>query len=401
VTPETADGLTGKGRRIKAAIVIPALSGGGAEFVALQWADYLHSAGHDITVITTHDPQGTLDDLPVVALTATSFLARGLELRAHVAEYRYDVLLGMMPHWNLLVLFAALGRSAGRPAVLISGRNVEAPMRPIQPWTYRAELLLCHLLYRRADGYVAISHPVAAEAAAEYRLDPERIWVVPNPATSKLVNRQPHPLRDCSAGLADTVTLTVPARLVRQKRPELAVETAAVLRSRHRLAASVEFFGQGPDEALVREAATRLGVPVSFRGWVTTWFDEAAPDAVVLLPSVAEGFANVLVEAAAAGIPSVASSRALGVADAVVPNVTGVLTMGSEPTEFAAAVLQARRLAPVSAPEWLLRFSPEESGLKLVQVLQSVTASRCTEGSRPMPNQGSPLDERPPVETSA
>jgi glycosyltransferase involved in cell wall biosynthesis len=170
--------------------------------------------------------------------------------------------------------------------------------------------------------------------------------------------------------------LTVPARLVRQKQPELAVETAAVLRSRYGMAAGVEYFGQGPDESLVRETAERLGVPVSFRGWVTSWFDEAAADAVVLLPSVAEGFANVLVEAAAAGIPSVASSRALGVADAIVPNLTGILAIDTTPDSFAEAVCRAVDLTPAAAGAWFERFSPAESGARLLHVIRSVVRNR-------------------------
>lgn len=361
---------------LKIGIVVPRLTGGGAEFVARQWADYLLEAGHDVTLITTHDPDAGAVDVPVVALLAQSFVARARELRAHVSRSGYDVLLGMMPHWNLLVLLSTLGRPPRAPATLISGRNVEVPLQRIQGWSYRAELALCQLLYRRADGYVSISHPVAAEAAGKYRLDPDRVWVVPNPATGKF-SREVAGRRRPSRAWTDppTVTLTVPARLVRQKRPELAVETADVLRTQYGIEATVDYFGTGPDEALVREVAARLAVPVTLRGWVTAWFDEAAEDAVVLLPSAAEGFANVLVEAAAAGIPSVASSRALGVADAIVPNVTGVLTLGSDPAEFAAAVVRARRLAPVSEPQWLERFSPEESGRQLLHVLRAVTRS--------------------------
>ncbi len=112
---------------------------------------------------------------------------------------------------------------------------------------------------------------------------------------------------------------------------------------------------------------------VRFRGWVTAWFDEAAADAVVLLPSVAEGFANVLVEAAAAGIPSVTSSRALGVADAIVPEVTGIFAMDSRPESFAAAVDRARQLTPVDAGAWFSRFAPEHSGTKLLEVISAVT----------------------------
>ncbi|MCW2811128.1 MAG: hypothetical protein JWP61_1586, partial [Friedmanniella sp.] len=329
---------------MKVAVLIPRRSGGGAEFVALQWADYLRRDGHTVVVVTTH---GTAEEPSpdVHPLGATNLAARVRELRAHLDRADYDVVLALMPHWNLLALMAGLGRRSG-PAIVISGRNVEASLRGSQGRGYRAELALSRLLYPRCDAYVAISHPVAAEAAGRYGIDVERIWVVPNPATAKTTpgsSRRRHYLDD---GGQPRVTLTVPARLVRQKRPELAVRTAAVLRSRYAVEARVEFFGHGPEEALVRDYAEQLQVEVTFRGWVTSWFEEAAEDAVVLLPSSAEGFANVLVEAAAAGIPSVASSRALGVADAIVSNVTGVLTLGSDPAEYADAVLLAMTLRP-------------------------------------------------------
>ncbi len=136
---------------------------------------------------------------------------------------------------------------------------------------------------------------------------------------------------------------------------------------------SVDYFGTGPEAEAIRAIAVRLDVRVRFRGWVTAWFDEAAADAVVLLPSVAEGFANVLVEAAAAGIPSVTSSRALGVADAVVPEVTGIFSMDSRPESFAAAVHRARHLTPADAGAWFSRFAPEHSGTKLLEVISAVT----------------------------
>ena len=114
---------------------------------------------------------------------------------------------------------------------------------------------------------------------------------------------------------------------------------------------------------------------MSFRGWVTSWFDESAADSVVLLPSVTEGFANVLVEAAAAGIPSVASSRALGVADAMVPNLTGILALDTAPDSLAEAVTRAVDLTPAAAGAWFDRFSPAESGARLLQVIRSVVTS--------------------------
>lgn len=362
-------------RSLRVGILLPSLSGGGAEFVAIQWAEHLARHGHHPTLITTHEPGAAHPDVAVVALTATSFPARVRALRSHVAGAGYDVLMGLMPHWNLLVLLATRGLP-GAPATVISGRNVEAPLRKVHGVAYKVELGMAHALYRYADAYVAISHPVAAEAAGVHGLDPDRVWVVPNPATGKNPARAAAARAGALPSDHTSVTLTVPARLVPQKRPVLAVQTAALLRERDGLDARVDFFGHGPLEDEVRSAATRLGVPATFRGWVTSWFDEAEPDAVVLLTSSAEGFANVLVEAAAAGIPSVASSRALGSADAIVPHVTGEFALGSEPADYADAVLRARRLAPVSEPAWLERFSPAESGAALVHVLRNITRTR-------------------------
>ena len=367
---ETAD-------RLKVGILIPRLTGGGAEFVALEWASYLRLRGHEAVIITTHGGSETSPGLPAVALTKGSFPARVLELRRHLRSADYDVLLALMPHWNVLALAATVWLPAA-PPVVISGRSIVTALKINQSRMYQVERLLARLLYRRAAGYVAISHPVAAEAVSRYGIPLDRLWVVPNPATGKVPGGGPHALRghDGPDG-RQTVTLTVPARLVRVKRPEMAVETAAVLRDRYGVDAVVDYFGHGPEEELVQTTARRLAVDIRLRGWVTAWFDEAAADAIVLLPSIAEGFGNVLVEAAAVGIPSVTSSRALGVADAVVPQVTGMLALGSSAEDYAAAVIEAMTITPVVAPRWLTNFSPVASGDKLLAALRAtVTASR-------------------------
>lgn len=358
---------------MKVAILVPSLLGGGAEFVASEWAGYLAQQGHQVTVLTTHDdgegPSGTR----LVAVAARSFWSRVRAVRNHLATSDHDVLVALMPHWNVLALLATRGLPRERrPAVVISGRNMESALIRSQGVSYRFELQLARLLYPLADAYIAVSHPVAAEAVSRYRIDISRVWVVPNPSAARVGVARSRCVRShqTSAG-PPTVTLTVPARMVSQKRPLVAVETAALL-SEAGVPATVEFFGSGPLEPDVALAADRLGVQVSFRGWVSRWFDEAATDAVVLLPSAAEGCPNVLIEAAAVGIASVASSRALGAADAVVPHVTGVLCMGDGPADYAEAVRRAMRLTPVAAPEWLSRFTAQRSGEELLHVLRTV-----------------------------
>jgi glycosyltransferase involved in cell wall biosynthesis len=160
------------------------------------------------------------------------------------------------------------------------------------------------------------------------------------------------------------VELVLAGRLVPQKRPELAVDTAAEL-NRRGIPAVVSVFGDGPLLDAVTQRATTQHVELRRHGWVEDWFDHCGADAVLLLPSSREGFGNVLVEAAAVGIPSVAASAALGVADALVPGMTGELARSGTPTDLADAVERAKCLDLSGIDRWLQRFSVEESGLTL------------------------------------
>jgi glycosyltransferase involved in cell wall biosynthesis len=92
------------------------------------------------------------------------------------------------------------------------------------------------------------------------------------------------------------------------------------------------------------------------------------------IPSRCEGFPNVVVEAAA-GIQSVAISNALGVADAVVPGLTGELAISDDPSDIADAVERAATRS-VDAGAWLERFSVDNSTEHLLAVFEHVRRRR-------------------------
>jgi glycosyltransferase involved in cell wall biosynthesis len=99
----------------------------------------------------------------------------------------------------------------------------------------------------------------------------------------------------------------------------------------------------------------------------------------VVLPSYREGFGNVLVEAALGGIPSVAVSNAYGVADALIPTITGELAFAGTPEAVAAAVLRARDSSMRHVTGWARRFSTDESGRLLTASLnKAIARSRTT-----------------------
>jgi glycosyltransferase involved in cell wall biosynthesis len=346
---------------MKVLFAVPCLSGGGAQFVTSQWARYLALQGDEVTVYTTHPEARDVAPPGVVLVQAPigRFVAQTRDLARYLRSHPVDVVVTLMPYWNLIGIAAVHTLGTRRPKIVISGRTLAHSLRKVFGGAYARKQWLARRLYRFADLFVAISHPVGAEAIAEYNLEPGQVSVVPNPAIAKLQDRSG--ARSGVARPTDRLDVVVPARLVPQKRPLIAVDVAAALSSSCE-GVTLHFFGVGPLEDDIKARARVLGVDAVMHGWVPNWFDACPSGSVVLLASDVEGFGNVLVEAAAAGFKSVVSSRCMGGADAVVPGLTGEVIAGDSVEEYKAAVLAAAAEEVGDIAPWLRRFSFETSG---------------------------------------
>jgi glycosyltransferase involved in cell wall biosynthesis len=384
--------------------VIPSLHGGGAEFVARTWMGWLADQGYEVSVVLTA-AEVKPDYLPdgVIASSLTGqhgHVRKAAALRRRLLEWQPDAAIALQAHPNLVLLTAArLVPARLRPRVLVSERNLVSLGLPGSDLAHRMKIWFAKRLYPLADHVIAISHPVAAEMIAAFGVRGDRITVVANPATAKLrgiprgqgttgaraqvgsdgtesesggtatLERSERSAR--RPGSANGVQIVLACRLVAQKRPLLAIAAAAEL-ARRGVPVEVVSFGGGPLLDDVQAAARQENVVFHHRGWVENWFDHFGDNAVALLTSSREGFGNVLVEAAAAGYPSVAVSGALGVADAIVPGITGELALSAHPVDLADAILRAADLPLDNIEPWLARFSEDASGGDLERVMLRV-----------------------------
>lgn len=360
---------------MKVAILTPSLTGGGAEHVAVRWGAGLSHLAVDVTLILTH---GNVPDDPVcetrkLSTTASGFLPRIAALRNELNQHHYDAIVSLMPYCNLLALLANTWRRNSRTLTIISEHTIHAELNRTDRLAQKIQWSMARLFYRFADACVAVSHPAAADITASCGMSSARIWVVPNPAAEGVSRPLTH---TDTERYRDSIAVVVASRLVRQKRLNLAIEAAHRVQEETGKRVRVEFFGTGPEEEALREMAEGYGIEAVFHGWVNRWHDHIPEDGIVLSTSRTEGFGNVLVEAAARSVPAVVSSKALGVADACIPNVTAKLVMGNSSDDYAKGLVAASRMIIPDVTTWLDRFTDEHASSLLMHVIEESSIRR-------------------------
>ncbi len=245
------------------------------------------------------------------------------------------------------------------------------------------------LLGRALPGarYVAVSEQRRAATAATLGMRPESIRVVPNGVDLAGVLR----LSRTTAALIDRLglaagdpLLVLPARLVRRKRIELAIDAAAILRDRGRPARLVVTGGPDPHDP---DGAAYLG---ELRRRVAAGGDRdvllvdeigrsadarlvadlyALADALVL-PSASEGFGLPMLEAALARLPIVCTDLAV-LREVVGPAATFV-PLDGDAAAFADAIERALELAPGEGLSGRVRRASDWSRIVPEQVVPAI-----------------------------
>jgi glycosyltransferase involved in cell wall biosynthesis len=361
-------------RQLRIGIVIPTLHGGGAESIAREWVTELLATGHSVTAYLYGRESREVNLETEIAVR--HFTPRGGPLRMMllpawlrfwIGRDELDVVFSLMTLSNVMVL---LGLKAFVPSpvpVIVSEHNIQSLQVVNVRQRDAIALKVARGIYRRATGALAVSHPVAGELVAAFQVPIDKIFVVPNPVVSREWDRS-------RLTMPRSLHLVFVGRLVAQKRPHLFVEVLAEL-ARRGISVRGTMLGDGPLRESTELAAASHALDIEFLGWVEPWWDAISDADCLVLTANAEGFANVLVEAAAAGIPSVASSRAVGVGDAIVPGVTGEFALSDSPQAYVDAVLSATRLGPIATDHisgWLSRFTARNSTATLTAVFHSV-----------------------------
>jgi glycosyltransferase involved in cell wall biosynthesis len=203
---------------------------------------------------------------------------------------------------------------------------------------------------QRSDHLITLSTYVRQEIISAFGLTAERITVTslaPRPRTPP--NQAPHGTADLLADLGISLPFMVAfsSRTPNKNIPRL-LQAFALGRQEHALPHQLVLVGHPPDE----RAATRMqGSMVCFAGFLPDESVQAILSCAALLvfPSIYEGFGLPILEAMAAGVPVACSARA------ALPEVAGEAALYFDPLSVEDMAGQISRLALDQSLQALLR----------------------------------------------
>ncbi len=301
---------------------------GGTPTVVRELARRLPACGVDIEVACLGRFGPTAEQIAGDGGTVHALNARVRQLPSAVQRLRnlvklekFDTVLSFLVHANTV---AALARRKD------DGVHWWQSIQTTQPtprWHWRVQ----RWAGRRAEGFIVPSQSIRAVARQRSGIEPARVHVLPNGVDAADVVEQARPPRDPTSVLR----VGFLGRLDPVKRVPLLVEA---MRDLDRV--ELHVFGDGPDRKNI------AGPHVHLHGFTDR---HAALDQIdaLCLPSIAEGFPMVIIEAMAAGLP-VVGTDAPGIRDAIVDGETGLL-FGSDGAGPIASALRRVRDHPTEA----------------------------------------------------
>lgn len=315
---------------MKVCFVIPTLTSGGAERVAVTVLSALRGSHERVLYVFSLDNAVYRDrvasDIRVVVARQSSWFARMRELAAFLREFNPDIVMPFLSYFITAIAVQVAGIRAsvvfnqGTPT---SGFLADPDFSWRQPLRRRAFAALTRLFYRRADAVVATSQGVADDLALNYGVPRRKIRVLHNPVDLDAIAQQSR--EALPAGFDDDRPVVAAAgRLANVKNYPLLIAAVAQLPDAHQ--AQVWILGEGPEQSRLESLAAERGLAarVKFLGFQANPWRFIARADVFVLTSAYEGFGNVLIEAMACGTPVVAT-RSPGTVEIVENGDNGLL----------------------------------------------------------------------------
>lgn len=293
---------------MKITLFIGSLSGGGAERVVCNLANYLAKKGHEITVLTVSDQKSyelnqkvqhtvlygeTGSNLPHLFIN----LLRLYKMNRYFRNEKVDLYITFLPKLSKYIL--AQKKFIKCPIILAERAD---------PGTYcsisKKNQKLFSKYYDRADGYVFQTED-AKEYYRQHNIDVSKSRVISNAINPEFV---------CKPYTEDRRKVIIGAgRLTEQKNFPLLIKAFSAISANHP-EYILEIYGEGELQSQLNSLVNELGIrdKVRFMGFVQNIREYLRDASLFVLSSNFEGMPNALMEAMALGVPVISTDCPAG-----------------------------------------------------------------------------------------
>lgn len=343
-----------QGRRI--AVCLPDMSGGGAERVALEIVRDLVAAGHKVELLLANATGELMPLIPpqvrVIDLQASRLFGALWPLVRYFRRERPDAMQVSM--WPLTTIAIIAHRLAGSRARLMTSDHIAFAQAS---WLDKLPIrLTAGPLYRLADVRVSVSEGAARDLAGLTGLSRDQFEVIYNPISPPDEIRSTQAVEELWGGASSRI-ITV-GSLKPQKNHALLLRAFARLGLKD---GRLMILGDGPLRGDLEHLVAQLGIGdrVILPGFVLDPWPYYASASQFVLSSDYEGFANVILEALAAGLPVVSTDCPSGPAEILENGRFGTLVEVGDEAGLADAIKRAidHRSNPGPGQERAARFS--------------------------------------------
>lgn len=334
-------------RRTKILLLLSHLGGGGAEHVVALLARGMSQEKYEIHLGLVGQADSRGESLPawvsVHVLGAGRARAAAFPLLRLIWRLRPQVVLSGATEVSFLVLML---RPLFPPKIAVLVRQ-NATVSSVLAFGKlpRFTRLLYRILYWHSDRVICQSQAMARDLAQSAGIGEGQIVVLPNPvdldgirAAMRVPMARINPDPQMGGPQLPGPRLLAIGRLSREKGFDLLLEAMLAVRERFPEVKLI-LAGAGREEHSLRSLCKELGLDaaVQFAGYVDHPYALFSQSTLFVLPSRHEGMPNALLEAAAAGLPLVATPASGGVVD----------LLRGRPGAWLAAEISAQALAEV------------------------------------------------------
>lgn len=321
----------------KVFVVIPSMGGGGAERVMLQILKNLDRNKFEIRLILFEREGELLSDLPpditvdALRMKKSKYMLYGFSAPDFVIRFakilrkdQPDAILSFMWYTNLVVLLARLF-SGIKCGVLVSERyGLSASYEGLMEEFLRRNTI--RFFYPKAETIIVNAEAMGQQLRELFHIHPEKIEVIYNPLEMQRVTRLGEEKVDHIWFEEDIPIIIGIGRLTLQKGFSYLIKAIHILTSEG-INCRLIILGKGPEDDNLRRLAVDLNVAdrVAFLGFQKNPYKYLSRSTIFTLSSLYEGLPNVLLEALALGVSSIATRCPTGPEEIVTDGVNGIL----------------------------------------------------------------------------